>query len=199
MVTLDFFFPRRCLGCQTTGFYLCPQCAKKAELAPPRKKRNYISIWKYKGNIRKAIIGMKYKFASEIAKELARYVIKDLKKRTFPKNLILAPIPLHWRRKNWRGFNQSEEIGKIIAKEMKWNFDKDLLKRKVFTKPQVKFKGVEREENIKNAFKLSKPLSKEKTIILFDDVLTTGSTMREAIKVIKDEGGKEVWVLTLAS
>ncbi len=199
MVILDFFFPRKCLGCQTTGFYLCPQCAKKAELVPPRKKKNYISIWKYKGNIRKAIISLKYKFASEIANELARYVIKDLKKRTFPKNLILAPIPLHWRRKNWRGFNQSEEIGKIIAKEMKWDFDKDLLKRKVFTKPQVKFKGVEREENIKNAFKLSKPLSKEKTIILFDDVLTTGSTIREAIKTIKDEGGKEVWVLTLAS
>jgi len=199
MVILDFFFPRKCLGCQTTGFYLCPQCAKKAELAPPRKKKNYISIWKYKGSIRKAIIGMKYKFASEIAKELARYVIKDLKKRKFPKNLVLAPIPLHWRRKNWRGFNQSEEIGKIIAKEMKWDFDKDLLKRKVSTKPQVKFKGVEREENIKNAFKLSKPLNKNKTIVLFDDVLTTGSTIREATKTIKDGGGEDIWVLTLAS
>jgi ComF family protein len=199
MGTLDIFFPRKCFGCQRNGFYLCPECVKKAELVPPRKRRNYISIWKYKGNIRKAIIGMKYKFASEIAKELAGYVINDLKKRKFPKNLVLVPIPLHWRRKNWRGFNQSEEMGKIIAREMKWDFDKDLLKRKISTKPQVKFRGIEREENIRNAFKLSKPLCKEKTVLLFDDVLTTGSTVREAIRVIKDGEGKEVWVLTLAS
>ncbi|MEJ2347991.1 MAG: ComF family protein [Patescibacteria group bacterium] len=199
MGTLDIFFPRKCFGCQVTGFYLCPECVKKAELVPPRKRRNYISIWKYKGNIRKAIIGMKYKFASEIAKELAGYAVKDLKKRKFPKNLVLVPIPLHWRRKNWRGFNQSEEMGKIIAKEMGWDFDRNLLRRKASTKPQVKFKGIEREENIKNAFKLTKPLSKEKTILLFDDVLTTGSTVREAIRVIKDGEGKEVWVLTLAS
>jgi len=199
MGTLDIFFPRKCFGCQVTGFYLCPECVRKAELVPPRKRRNYISIWKYKGNIRKAIIGMKYKFASEIAKELAGYAVKDLKKRKFPKNLVLVPIPLHWRRKNWRGFNQSEEMGKIIAKEMKWDFDKDLLRRKISTKPQVKFRGIEREENIRNAFKLSKPLSKEKTVLLFDDVLTTGSTVREAIRVIKDGEGKEVWVLTLAS
>jgi ComF family protein len=199
MGTLDIFFPRKCFGCQRNGFYLCPECVKKAELVPPRKKKNYISIWKYKGNIRKAIINMKYKFASEIAKELAGYVIKDLKKRKFPKNLVLVPIPLHWRRKNWRGFNQSEEIGKIIAREMKWDFDRNLLRRKASTKPQVKFKGIEREENIRNAFKLNKPLNKKKTVILFDDVLTTGSTIREAMRVIKEGGGEDVWILTLAS
>jgi predicted amidophosphoribosyltransferase len=69
---------------------------------------------------------MKYKFAFEIAKELAKHAAKKISKEKlfFPKNSVLVPIPLYWHRKNWRGFNQSEEIGQMIAEKIGWGFDR---------------------------------------------------------------------------
>ncbi len=144
---------------------------------------------------------MKYKYALEIAKELARYATKKIteEKLFFPKNSVLVPIPLYWHRKNWRGFNQTEEIGKLIAEKLGWGFDKDLLARKASKKPQASLKREERITNIKGVFSLIKPPNKKVPIILFDDVWTTGSTIREATIVLKEEGVKRVNCLTLTS
>lgn len=160
-----------------------------------------VSLWKYSGGVRKAITGMKYKFALEIAKELVKYVVKDLEKKklAFPKNSVLVPISLYWHRKNWRGFNQSEELGKLIAEKLGWDFDKDLLMRKVSKKPQASLKREERKTNIKGVFSLIKFPNKNAPIILFDDVWTTGSTVKEATKILKEEETKRVNCLTLTS
>ena len=202
--------------------YLCPECVRKTR--PPRlacpKCNNFsaygvthircrepfvldgrISLWKHSGGVRKAIAGMKYKFALEIAKEMAEYAAKEIEKKKlfFPKNSVLVPIPLYWHRKNWRGFNQSEEIGKLIAERLGWGFDKDLLVRKVSKKPQTSLKKEKRKTNIKGVFSLIKTPGKNISIILFDDVWTTGSTVKEAVKVLKEGGVKRVNCLTLTS
>ena len=151
--------------------------------------------------MRKAIAGMKYKFALEIAKELSNHAAKELKKKelAFPKNSVLVPIPLYWHRQNWRGFNQSEEIGKLIAEELGWGFDKDLLVRKASKKPQANLDREKRQSNIKGVFCLNKPPDENIQIILFDDVWTTGSTVKEAARVLKEAGVKRVNCLTLTS
>ena len=222
MNIIDIFFPRKCFGCGTNGFYLCPKCVRKAKL--PRltcPKCNglspdgvahikckdivgldgRVSLWKHTGGIRKVITGLKYKFALEIAKELAEHAAKKIseKKLFFPKNSVLVPIPLYWHRKNWRGFNQSEETGKLIAEKIGWNFDKDLLVRKASKKPQASLKKRERMANIKGVFSLNMTPNKNTPIILFDDVWTTGSTAKEAARILKEVGVKRVNCLTLTS
>ncbi|MBI3443125.1 ComF family protein [Candidatus Woesebacteria bacterium] len=170
----------------------------------PSSLDRLISVWNYDGVIRKAIIALKYKFASDVAKELADQVNLILKTKNL-KNVVLVPIPLHESRKRWRGFNQSEEIGKLIAVSMDWEFAPNLLKRVFSTKPQVGLKEKERVENVKDVFVLnSSYIIHPTSYIIFDDVWTTGSTLQEAAKVLKtclrrqETGAKEVWGLTVA-
>ena len=100
------------------------------------------SIWIYEGVIRKATLKLKYNFAFEIAKELADYAGDYLIRQEiiFPKNFVLTPIPLHRLRGNWRGFNQAEEMGRLIAQKMGWKFIPDLLVRKRMIKPKPSLK-----------------------------------------------------------
>lgn len=218
----DILFPRKCFDCGKNGYYLCPTCANKIKppiltcpicnstspygvthirCRDPLGLDGRLSLWRYSKGIRKAIAGMKYKFALEIAKELSNYAVKELKKRelAFPRNSVLVPIPLYWHRQNWRGFNQSEEIGKIIAKKLGWGFDNTLLTRKASKKPQANLEKEERKTNIKGVFRLNKTPDMNVPIILFDDVWTTGSTAKEAARVLKKGGAKRVNCLTLTS
>jgi len=117
------------------------------------------------------------------------------------KNVVLVPIPLYWQRKNWRGFNQAELLGQMIAKKLGISFLPDLLIRVRNTKEQTKLKKEKRQKNVLGAFKInhcSSVISHQSSIILFDDVWTTGATIKECTKVLKRKGFKKVWGLTLA-
>lgn len=223
MGILDFFYPKRCVGCKKVGTYFCAPCIKVAKLHFPQvcpvcekpsplgttHKRcatkytpdGLLVIWRYEGTPRKLIHKLKYKFASDLALSLASPAA-NLMRRTLQKGkFTIVPIPLHWQRRNWRGFNQAEEIAKLLAGEMGWEVN-PLLKRKKPTKQQVGLKKSQRKENIKGAFALAQSsnqqINKSTNILIFDDVWTSGSTMREAVKVLKKAGFRRVWCLTLA-
>jgi len=201
MNILDLIFPKKCLECGLPGKYICENCLNKV---PPGGwiKRDVYSAWKYKGVIRKAIIALKYKYSTEIAKELADLCVKKLYAIRFSLSAVLVPIPLHWHRKNFRGFNQSEEIGKKVAEEMGWKFIPNLLVRKKSTAPQVQLTVLARRKNLRGVFVLSPNYSLSAVrypLVLFDDVFTTGSTLYEAMKVLKGAGCKKVWGLTIAN
>lgn len=205
MAVLDFIFPKFCLECKAPGKYLCHSCLQKVRPAGkiyPSGLDGVFSSWRYEGVIRKAILGLKYRFALEIAKELAKAFVSEIKKRPLQlKKAVLVPIPLHPRRKRWRGFNQSEEIGKILAQSMGWDFAPKLLERKITRTPQVELKGKARRENIRGVFVVNSqklPTNYNTSLILFDDVWTTGSTINEAAKVLKRSGVKKNWGLTIA-
>lgn len=229
MNILDLVFPKKCLECGLPaqagkeGRYICFSCLSKVKLAKPicpecekpsvdgvvhfKCKRKLgldglISIWEYDGVIRRAILALKYKFALEIAKELSFLATEKLSAISRRPEATLVPIPLHWYRRNWRGFNQSEEIGKLIAKELGWKFIPDLLIRKKATTPQTELKAEDRISNIKGVFAVN-PIYQPSDIIhqpliLFDDIWTTGSTLKEACKFLKRKALGEVWALTLA-
>ncbi len=142
------------------------------------------------------------------------------------KDFIIVPVPLHKRRFAWRGFNQAELLAKLLSKEFKMKFNNNLIKRKKYTLPQVKLKSKDRNKNIQGAFELVgsialrgaivfKPLNKVFTeitnrlhprgveptpenILLIDDVITTGATMNEMAKVLKNNGVKKVLGLAIA-
>jgi competence protein ComFC len=206
---LDFIFPKKCLECKKPGRYLCEGCLNKIPppYCNPHILRNagiqkLVCLFPYKGVVRKAILALKYKFASDIAQELSLVSLRKIKdmKVKFPKKAVLVPIPLHPKRQNWRGFNQSEVVGKKIAKGMNWYFVPDLLQKTVNTKSQTELKREERIKSPKESFQVNIKYKKalKYPIILFDDVYTTGSTLMEAAKELRKEGVKQVWGLAIA-
>ncbi len=164
----------------------------------------FVSLWRYQGVIRQALLKLKYKFALEIANELVIHIDNFIQRNglVFPNKPVLVPIPLHRLRSNWRGFNQAEKIGKLLSLRLNWEFMPDLLKRKRLTRPQTELKGRERRENVRGVFSLNPThrslITENRSLILFDDVFTTGATIKEATKVLKRNGVKKVWGLTIA-
>ncbi len=225
---LDVLFPKRCLGCGQTGTYLCKDCIQnigQSDLVCPKCEKLAIGgqthpicrrryaldgLWSlgvYQDPLKKVIQKLKYRSINELSKLLtditldywARYqpfLLDEIKKNGGEWTII--PVPLHWFRENKRGFNQSSLIGKDLAKRMGLTYQ-EALKRTRYTKQQAKLKGPERHQNIKNAFSLnSKFIIHNSSIILIDDVWTTGSTLRECCYILKRSGAKKVWALTLA-
>ena len=205
---LNFLFPRHCLGCQKPGSYFCPQCQE--EIKPLAFQISpVISFFPYKGLPKKAIIKLKYGFVTDLADELVGLMLKVidqkkefswLKKIGQKRKVILVPLPLHPRRWRWRGFNQSELLGKKLAKALGWKLEIKLLVRQKNTLPQVSLKSEARRQNIKNSFVITQkitPFLKRTLIILFDDVWTTGSTLKEAEEVLKKAGFQKVLRLTI--
>jgi ComF family protein len=162
------------------------------------------SVWPYRGVIRKAVITLKYKYAYDVANEISSQTSKILSK-TLPisifKKILLVPIPLSRSRQNWRGFNQSAYLGCEIAKNLKWQFIPDFLLRKRFVKPQTGLTRKDRLKNIFGSFNFNpkyKKIPRAYQILVIDDVFTTGATMREVGRVLKKQGFKKVWGLTIA-
>ena len=114
-------------------------------------------------------------------------------------NFILIPIPLNEKRRRWRGFNQAEEIGKELSKFLKIPLVKNCLKRIKNAQPQVELSEKERRENVKDIFFCQN--KKEifgKKILLVDDVYTTGATMEEAARILKESGAKKIFGVVVA-
>ena len=157
--------------------------------------------------LRQMVYEFKYRFIKELKKELGQTLINYTKihyKTLINNNTIFSFIPLNKRRQIWRGFNQAE----LLAKEASNCFDlplADLLERKRNTSPQAEVKSQSaRKNNVRQAFAIKEttdyPLSffKDKTIILVDDICTTGATIEECAKTLKPLKPKEIWGLVLA-
>lgn len=199
MNLLDLLFPKICLECGKEGKYLCDKCV--SEVLDGNFDKNNFAVFKYKGVIRKAILSLKYKFATDIADELVEACIRRLNSVRFH-NVVLVPVPLYKQRENWRGFNQSGLLGQKLAVKMKWEFAPDLLIRTKNTHPQVSLKGDERRKNLSGVFSVNSDLTTyymlHDAIVLFDDVYTTGSTIKESKKVLEKAGFKNIYSLTIA-
>jgi ComF family protein len=146
---------------------------------------------------------MKYKFSYDLAEEIAALVVGSIKKVRFPnsKPILLVPIPMQKKRENWRGFNQAEKIGKIVAKNMRWEFEPEFLLKSQQTKPQTGLGKTQREENMQNSFRPN-PVFRGKyrnhIPIIFDDVITTGATLTEAGRTLRNRGIKQIYGIVIA-
>jgi competence protein ComFC len=217
---VDFVYPKFCVGCGKLGVFLCVECGDRLDFVDQicpecgeasimgwthHKCRNkhsldgMISIYEYREPVARAIIdGIKYQFN----KELVSVVLKDFVFETGVVFDALVPVPLFFYRENWRGFNQAEEIAKVVGDRIKVPVEK-ILKRVRNTKQQALMKDrKERVRNISGAFEVSKKYESEKLktikILLVDDVFTSGANMRECAKVLKGVGVKQVWGLSLS-
>jgi ComF family protein len=161
-----------------------------------------VNCLKYQGAVRKLLTKLKYSSVTEVVDELVELVISLADFTPLSHNTwIVMPVPLHKKRLRQRGFNQAAEIGKKLAKLQGWQYEEKSLERKIFTKPQVGLAREERLTNLQGVFEISKPdfCVKNASILLVDDVWTTGATMRECTKVLKRAGAQTVWGLAVAA
>jgi len=164
------------------------------------------AVASYNNNILKEVIHhFKYKKIKNLAQPLSLLTIQFLENSFYfsqlPKNnLLIIPLPLHLRKEKQRGFNQSELIAKKVADYFHFPIRSDILLRVINNLAQVTMKNVnDRKCNIQGVFQVKNGDNlKHKTIILIDDVYTTGATMEEAAKVLKLNGAKKVIGLVLA-
>ena len=179
--------------------------------------------WKYAGNMRKLLLKLKYNFSYDIAEFLADKLNSELQTNSeFYKRAVFVPVPLHKGRERWRGFNQEEEVCRKLCELNNWRME-ELLIRKKPTKTQARLKGQERKENVKDVFEINPRIDSATSnvlrtasssarflkiasfdtldyerVIIFDDVWTSGSTIKECCKVLKKAGVKQVWGMTIA-
>jgi ComF family protein len=113
---------------------------------------------------------------------------------------VVVGVPLHPRRERFRGFNQADLLGKVLAKELGWVFKANVLKRVRYTAPQMQLSGEKRRRNLVEAFAkgLDVDVVVGRQVVLVDDVWTTGTTMQECTKVLRKAGANKVYGLTFA-
>jgi competence protein ComFC len=220
MSLLDLLFPKKCLNCGKSGNYLCVGCQKLIPwhssavclVCGKRAIGGYshpvclgkwgldrsILLSHYSGPMRRLIQGLKYKRLTDEKNLLVDLALSRLDRREF-QGFVATAVPLHFTRHLSRGFNQSELLAKGLAGRLNILYKDNILYRSSNTSSQVGLSKKERRSNVGGAFKIYDPKAiKNSKILLIDDVVTTGATVRECAKVLKRSGAKEVWALALA-
>ena len=168
---------------------LCGQCLKK----PPMFDHLHAALW-YQPPISQLITDYKYFQRWENARCLIGLFAMTIP--VMPADARLVPMPSHARRIRERGFNAVYECLRFLNKQISVKYDQTLLKRANYTETQTGKTKPQRRKNVKNAFRVTRPIDNEK-IILFDEVVTTGATVDEASKQLKKAGASnvEVWCI----
>lgn len=224
---LDLMFPKRCIGCRHLGSYFCESCTRTIQVITsgegvcPMCQRRALDgqthrsclarysldgltcFFRYRGVVQKGIKAIKYRFVFDSAQAFAELVplqlltSQNIVGKGRGKDIVLVPIPLHKSRMRERGFNQAEMLGIHIARRFGILMTTDVLVRKKPTLPQVTMKDRDKRlKNMANVFSVMKV--PPRYVILFDDVFTTGATMRSAAEALKRAGAKFVWAVTMA-
>jgi ComF family protein len=154
----------------------------------------------YEGSLQEAIHRWKYRGKTYLTPFFAQWMAEGLNRYWEPDAFdLLVPVPLHPQRLRERGFNQVLLLVKEISVRTGIPYEKKILQKKRPTTPQVALSGMERERALRGAFHV---IGKEgltgRSVLLIDDVYTTGATVNECSKVLRRGGAKRVDVLTLA-
>lgn len=161
----------------------------------------------YKENplTKKLIFFFKYDpYIKELSKTLSDILVEHFIKNNKNTNevwgnSVLIPVPLDIKKLKSRGYNQSEELAKELSKTLSVPVFTNVLIKTKNTKPQMELNKQQREENLNNVFKIKNaPAVLKRKVFLIDDVYTTGSTMQECANVLRQNGAKEVWGITIA-
>lgn len=223
MFILDLLFPKFCLGCGYVGVYLCPSCLKKLEPVKQdvclyckkpsllglthincNNKLNIdgvITIYRYNPMLKIIIKNIKYRLAVQVWKDFYKMITPEVIRKLdcykkLPSNLVIQPIPLSKNRFNERGFNQANFIGEFFQKFLHYPIV-NLLSRNKEVPAQAQIKNKKgRYLNTKGIFTATQGVNPN--VLLVDDIITSGSTVKEAARILKMAGAKKVYVLALA-
>lgn len=222
---LDLVYPPACYACGTFGsMYICDSCVSKIEpvadpycpicghtmkddecrncLARKRVFSKARAAGNYDGILKELVHEFKYKGSRCLAAPLSKFMFDYLTKNgefDIQKIDCLIPVPIHDIRKRIRGYNQSELLADGLSKLIHIPVLNDIVRRTVYTKPQVELSREMRMLNMRSAFQVIKPdIVEGKCIMLIDDVSTTSSTIHECARMLIENGAKEVSAFCLA-
>ena len=175
--------------------HLCGDCITKKKYFTMAR-----ALGSYEGSLQKAIHRWKYQGKTYFNPLFGEWMTEGLRRYWDPHLFdLLLPVPLHIQRLRERGFNQTLLLVKELSLRTGIPYRRRLLQKKRATVPQVNLDGIEREKEVKGSFYVRKEKDLEgKSILLVDDVYTTGATVNECSKVLLRGGAKRVDVLTLA-
>jgi len=222
---LDFALPPRCAGCGiivADVHSFCPECWKKVEFLgeggcticgiplaatdadtcaaclarPPRIARTRAAV-AYDELSRSLAIRFKYGRKVAIAKTMARYMQPLV--RPGGESAMIVPVPLHRTRLWWRGFNQSALVARELSRVLGFPTSPFALRRVRRTPPLKGMTALQRRKAVAGAFRVpDKAVVTGRTVILVDDVLTTGSTAEACARALKRAGAARVELVSWA-
>ena len=219
---IDLLFPPHCAGCKKWGVRICNACLNTIEIISgpiclccgypvpsgvlnccSRCKSSNIYYdnvrsWAYfNGVLQKTIHKLKYRRDLRLSESLSLPMITLLQEQSWIIDLII-PVPLDPERMKERGYNQAALLAKPISRCTGILFDGNILYRTKKTRSQVGLTIIERKENVKGAFEAKSSKVCGKSILLIDDVVTTGSTLNSCANALKKAGARNIYGLTPA-
>jgi len=210
IILLDFQVCPYCEREITEQGKVCPSCKNKFlsqnKIIP---LDNLLTAASYTNPLISRLVHLyKYNFVEDLSIHLGYLLLKNLLKNNIALPDIIVPVPLHPRRLRWRGFNQSYLLAKFVSENLTPGLtipvSNEIIYRKKYTPPQMSIKNYsERQKNIANAFYVNHSRHssdnsshsshlKDKTILLIDDIATTGSTLIECAKALKQNGAQKI-------
>lgn len=218
---MDWIYPPHCAGCSSPGNRFCQTCLSLVkvidqdkvcprcgipqstvelcqECAVGEPEFTAVRSWGlYEGPIRKAIHRLKYQNDLGVSEDLAKPLSLLLEDLNWHIDLVL-PVPLSRMRMRSRGYNQSAMLARWIAGARGVPYNAACLTRSKDTISQVGLSGEERRRNVLGAFEAVPDLAAGKSLLVIDDVTTTGATMQACAKALILAGARQVYGLTLA-
>lgn len=207
---LSVFLESNCVFCdRTTAQTLCEYCYQrlsshqlsKCDRSQLEQKQSVFAWGKYDGQLKIAIANMKYANQPEIADLLGKLLGEVWIENSFSKfqsALTVIPIPLHSNRMKERGFNQAELIAKSFCRVTGYGLNTQALIRVKETKVMFDLKSLEaRAKNLQGAFRLGHKLPQH-PVLLVDDIYTTGTTIKESVKILQQQKIKVKGVAVVA-
>jgi ComF family protein len=187
---------------------ICPRCENSFREKNRRSPLDgLVCASSYKNKLLSRLTHLfKYGFISDLSDVLGRVVAMGLLENNAPIPDFIVPVPLHQRRLRWRGFNQAELLANFIGQNLAPGFSlpikNDIIFRQKYAGTQMKIKNYkERKRNISGAFSVrqdSSEIIKDKDILLVDDIATTGATLFEIGRILKQNGARKVWGAVIA-
>ncbi|MDY7021503.1 MAG: ComF family protein [Cyanobacteriota bacterium] len=207
---LNLFFKSNCPLCdRPADTQLCEYCQKQILRCqfPSRKQFSAevpLFIWgQYKGMLKRAIVAMKYNNHPEIAQPLGDWLAQawlssfDLETQ----RLVVVPIPMFPEKQKKRGFNQAELIARSFCQTADIPLKSQGLERIRNTEAQFGLSAQQRQQNLKDAFRVGKQLrqSSGNSVLILDDIYTTGATIKSAISAFEKHQIKVAGILAIAT
>jgi len=209
---LKFIYPDKCVVCHKIFSYndknigICDSCMNNFVLFDNDickwnfENHNGFSMFLYTEEIKNIIHNFKYRdygyYAKVLGVKMGEFFVEQ---NLFSADFII-PVPIHWKREKGRGYNQTDILVREISKISGIPAVYDAIIRKRNTQPQFKLNKDMRVKNIYGAFEVVRSdMFVDKDILIVDDIFTTGTTLKECERVIKNTGAKNVYYFTLSS
>tara|TARA_B100000809_G_scaffold262072_1_gene312231 strand:- start:2099 stop:2755 length:657 start_codon:yes stop_codon:yes gene_type:complete len=197
---LDMLFPPKCAGCGKEGSYLCDVCIAESPKAPDTAAEGLKSIiapFQMVGAAREVVHCLKYNGLRVMAEPMGVAMAQHLKRHQVSPDIIV-PVPLHRKRLRERGYNQAGLLAREVGKWLEVPVYHKGLVRTDYLGPQARTATrEERQANVEGAFVAARDFS-DLSVVVVDDVTTTGSTLEACATALRDAGASSVWGLTFA-